>query len=127
MKLPFSIDRLYTTDLSKSQVTDELTNVVIEKKFSGLSIDKFVTDISENRFVIGRSTYGLDGFTLERYPVIEGIYFSERPLTINILIKPSYFTIVFFSIFVFTTSIPTPLPETELTFSAVENPGKKMS
>ena len=118
MKLPFSIDRLYTTDLPKSQVTAELTIAVIDTKVSALSIDKFVTDISENRFVIGRSTYGLDGFTLERYPVIEGIYFSERPLTINILIKPSYFTIVFFSIFVF-TFIPTAIFVDKLTINGV--------
>ena len=102
MKLPFSIDKFYTTHLSKSQVTEELTNLVTEKIFEGLRTDKFVTEISKKRFLIGRNTYGLDGFALERYPTIEGIYFSERPLTLNILIKPSYFTIIFFSIFVFT-------------------------
>src|SRR5687767_7878078 len=102
MKLPFSIDRYYTTHLTRSQVTEELNNLVTEKKFGGLRTDKFVTGISENSFLIGRNTYGLDGFTLEQYPVIEGIFFSERPVTINVLIKPSYFAILFFSIFVFT-------------------------
>lgn len=101
MKLPFSIDRYYSTTLSKTQVREELNNLVTERKFGGLRTDKFVTDISENRFLIGRNTYGVDGFTLEQYPVIEGIFFSERPVTINILIKPSYFTILFFSVFVF--------------------------
>ena len=32
-----------------------------------------------------------------------------------------------FSMFLFTTSIPTPRPDTEVTFSAVENPGSKIS
>ena len=102
MKLPFSIDKYYTTHLSKSQVAEELNNLVTEKKFGGLRRDKLVTQISESGFIIGRNSYGVDGFTLEQYPAVEGIYFSERPLTINIQIKPSYFNIIFFSIFVVT-------------------------
>jgi hypothetical protein len=102
MILPFSIDRYYTTHLSKSQITKELDGLVTEKKFRGLRTDKIVTSTSESGFMIGRNTYGVDGFTLEQYPVIQGIYFSERPLTINILIKPNYFIIFFFAIFVFT-------------------------
>ena len=102
MKLPFSIDKYYTTHLSRSQVAEELNNLVTEKKFGGLRRDKLVTQISESGFIIGRNSYGVDGFTLEQYPAVEGIYFSERPLTINIQIKPSYFNIIFFSIFVFT-------------------------
>lgn len=118
MKLPFSIDRYYTTHLSKSQVTEELTSLVTEKKFGGLRTDKFVADVSENRFLIGRNTYGLDGFTFEHYPVIEGIYFSEKPLTINILIRPSYFTIIFFSFFVF-TFIPVAIFVDKMTINGV--------
>ena len=102
MKLPFSIDKYYTTHLSRSQVAEELNNLVTEKRFGGLRRDKLVTQISEGGFIIGRNSNGVDGFTLEQYPTVEGIYFSERPLTINILIKPSYFNIIFFSIFVFT-------------------------
>ena len=102
MKLPFSINRFYTTHLSKTQVRDELNTLMTEKKFGGLRTDKFVVIISDDRFAIGRKTYGVDGFTLEQYPAIKGIYFSETPLKINIVIKPSYFTIIFFSIFVFT-------------------------
>lgn len=102
MKLPFSIDRYFTTHLSKTQIAEELNSLRTEKKFGGLRTDKFITNTSESGFIIGRNTYGVDGFTLEQYPVIEGIYFSESPVIINILIKPSYFTILFFSIFVFT-------------------------
>ena len=118
MKLPFSIDRYYTTHLSKSQIAEQLTNLVTEKKYGGLRTDEFVTDISENRFVIVRNTYGVDWFTFERYPLIEGIYFSERPLIINILIKPSYLAVLFFSIFVF-TFIPAAIFVDKMTINGV--------
>ena len=118
MKLPFSIDRYYTTHLSKSQVADELNDLDAEKKFGGLRTDKFATSTSESNFLIGRNTYGVDGFTLEQYPVIEGFYFSEKPLIINILIKPDYFTILFFSIFVF-TFIPAAIFVDKMTINGV--------
>lgn len=102
MKLPFTIDRNYSTDLSKSQVNEVMNNLDTQKQFGGLRTDKFVAQTSESGFIVARNTYGLDGFTLEQYPVVEGLYISERPMTINIVIKPSYFTILFFSIFVFT-------------------------
>jgi hypothetical protein len=101
MKLPFTIDRYYSTNLSKSQVIEELNNLASQKKFGGLRTDEFVSQASESGFIVGRNTYGLDGFTLEQYPAVEGFYISDRPLTINIIVKPSYFTILFFSIFVF--------------------------
>jgi len=100
MKLPFTIDRYYFTDLSKSQVVEELNNLTTQKQFGGLRTDKFVAQTTESGFIVGRNTYGLDGFTLGQYPPVEGLYISERPLTINIIIKPSYFTILFFSVFV---------------------------
>ena len=102
MKLPFTIDRYYSTDLAKHQVAEELNNLTSQKQFGGLKTDNFIAQTSENGFIVERNTYGLDGFTLEQYPVVEGAYISERPLTINIVIKPSYFTILFFSVFVFT-------------------------
>ena len=118
MKLPFSLDRYYTTPLSKIQVIEEINNLSTEKKFGGLRSDKLVTQISENGFLISRKTYGVDGFTLEQYPLIEGIYFSEMPLTINILIKPSYFTILFFSLFVL-TFIPASIFVDKMTINGV--------
>jgi hypothetical protein len=118
MKLPFSINRYYTTHFSKSQVAEELSNLATVKKFRGLRTDKYVTDISDNRFRIDRQTYGVHGFTLGQFPVIEGIYFSERPLTMNILIKPSYFAILFFSLFVF-TFIPAAIFVDKMTFNGV--------
>ncbi len=101
MKLPVTIDRCYFTDLSKNQVNEELNSLTNQKQFGGLRTDKFVAQTSETGFTIGRNTYGLDGFTLEQYPEIKGFYISEIPLTINIVIKPNYFAILFFSIFFF--------------------------
>ncbi len=99
-------------------MAEELTNLTDEKKFGGLRVDKFATGIQENGFFIDRNTYGLDGFTFERYPVIEGIYFSENPLVINILIKPRYFTIIFFSLFVL-TFIPVAIFADKMTINGV--------
>ena len=101
MKLPFSIDNFYTTHLSKNQVIEELKSLTNQKKFGGFRTDEIISTISENSFIIQRNTYGVDFFTLERYPVVEGVFFSDRPLIINILIKPNYFIILFFAIFVF--------------------------
>ena len=50
MKPPFSIDKYYTTHLSKTQVIEELNSLVTEKKFGWLRTDKSVTHISENSF-----------------------------------------------------------------------------
>ncbi|QNA46136.1 hypothetical protein [Lacibacter sediminis] len=102
MQSPFTIDKYYSTDLSKSQVFEEMNNLDTEQQFGGLRTDKFIAQTSESGFIVIRNTYGLDGFTLEQYPTLEGYYISEKPLTINIVVKPRYFTILFFSIFVFT-------------------------
>lgn len=101
MKLPFSIDHSYTTYLTKTQIKEELENLAPSKTFGGLRKDNFVSTVSEEDFIIWRETIGVDFFTLERYPVIRGSYVASNPLTINILIKPGYFTILFFAVFVF--------------------------
>ena len=101
MRLPFKIDKFYSSDLSKEQVIEELNNLSSQKLFGGLRTDKFGAQTSEGGFIVERNAVGLDGFTLENYPVVHGFYISERPLTINIVIKPNYFTILFFSLFVF--------------------------
>lgn len=102
MKLPFTIDKYYSTDLTKDKVIEELNNLTDQKQFGGLRTDKFFVEFFEGGFVVGRKTYGLDGFTLAQYPAITGFYNSEKPLTLNIIVKPDYFTILFFAIFVFT-------------------------
>lgn len=102
MKLPFTIDRYYSSDLSKNQVIEDMTNLAPIKKFKGMRIDHFQEENTETSFVVERFTSGLDGFTLEQYPVIEGFYISEKPLILNIVIKPNYLTLLFFSLFVFT-------------------------
>ena len=118
MKLPFSIDRCYTTFLTRNQVTDELSKLTTEKHFGGLRTDKFVAEVADNSFFIARKTQGVDGFALEQYPVIEGIYFADNPVVINIIIKPSYGTIAFFALFVF-TFIPAAIFVDKMTFNGV--------
>jgi hypothetical protein len=102
MKLPLSIDKYYTTHLSKAQVANELNQPGKEKKYGGLRVDRFVKQTDERGFIIGGNTTGLDGFTLAKYPIIKGNYFSENPLVINIVIRPNYFTTIFLAIFAFT-------------------------
>jgi len=118
MRALLKVDRYYTTHLSKSQITDELNDLALKKEFGGLRIDRFISTISENGFVIQRSTSGVDFFTLEQYPTVEGIYFSDNPTIINILIRPNYLTIAFFSLFVF-VFIPTSLFIDEMTINGV--------
>lgn len=100
MKLPFSIDKYYITDLSKEEVNEELNNLTKEKKYAGLRTDKFIVETSESGFIVGRNTYGIDGFTFEQYPVVEGVYFPGKSTSINIIIKPRYLMIFLFSVFV---------------------------
>jgi hypothetical protein len=102
MRLPFKIDRYYTTDLSKRQVIDVLDNLSNHKQFSGLSAGKFIAQTSESHFVVEQDNSGVDGTTFEQHPEIEGYYVADTPLVINIIITPNYFVILFFSIFVFT-------------------------
>lgn len=118
MRAPLKVDRYYTTHLSKDQITDKLSDLTLQKEFGGLRIDRFISTISENGFVIQRSSSGVDFFTLEQYPTIEGIYFSDNPTIINILIRPNYLMIAFFSLFVF-VSIPTSLFIDEMTINSV--------
>jgi len=118
MKLPLSIDNYYSTNLTKEQVIEVLNNLDIQKQFRGLRTDEFIVETTDSGFMVGRNTSGLDGFTLEEYPVIEGVFTCDKPLTINIKIKPSYSTIVFFSIFVF-IFIPVGLFSDEMTINHV--------
>jgi hypothetical protein len=118
MKSFFKVDRYYIAQLSKSQIVDKLNDLTTQKEFGGLRVDRFVLTISENGFLIQRNTSGVDFFTLERYPAIEGIYFSDNPIIINILIRPNYLMIAFFALFVF-VFIPTSLFIDEMTINGV--------
>ena len=99
MRKPFSVDKYYTTHLTKDQLVQEIANLTTEKKYGGLRVDKFITSFGIDGFSIKRKTYGLDRFILGRYSAIEGIFISEKPLTINLRIRPSYLPIIFFSFF----------------------------
>jgi hypothetical protein len=101
MRLFFLANKNYSTVLSKEEIIHELNNLENEKKFGGLKVDKFNTNINDSTFSIQRYSNGLDGFTIEQFPLIKGEIFSEKPTLLNIMLKPSLFTIFFFSIFVF--------------------------
>lgn len=118
MRLPFSINTYYTTHLSKNQVLEELDKLSTDKKIYGLRTDHFMIQPSETGFLIVRNTAGVDAATFEQYPPIEGIYYSEKPLVVNIKIKPNYFIILFFSIFFF-TFIPVGIFIDEMTINGV--------
>ncbi len=118
MKNFVSVDKFYTTHLTKDQLIQEIANLATQKKYGGLRVDKFITSFGIDGFSIIRKTYGLDGFTLERYPAIEGNFISEKPLTVNLRIRPSYFMIIFlsFSVFAF---IPSAIFVDEMTVNGV--------
>ena len=118
MRLPFSIDNYYSTHLSKSQVTEQLNSLTLQKELDTGQTDNFDVTVSEHSFMVQRTTNSPDRNGGEKHPAIEGFYFSERPLVINIVIKPSYFLILFFSIFVF-TFIPVSIFIDEMTINGV--------
>lgn len=99
MKHPFAVDKYYTTHLTKVQLIHEIAHIGTQKKYGGLLIDEFIASFGIDGFLIKRKTYGLDGFKPGRYPAIEGIFISEKPLTVNLRIKPSLFIIILFSFF----------------------------
>ena len=118
MSALLKVNRYYTTHLSKSQITEEVNSLVLQKQFGGLRTDRFISTIWENGFEIQRETSGVDFFTLEQYPAIEGNYISENPTIINVLIRPNYWMIAFFSLFVF-TFIPASIFVDEMTINGV--------
>jgi hypothetical protein len=119
MRLTLSTNKSYSSILSKEEIIHELNNLDREKKFGGLKVDQFDTNIMDSNFSIQRYSNGLDGFTLEKFPLINGEIISEKPTVINIKLKPNLFTIVFFAIFVF-TFIPVGIFIDEMTINGVK-------
>jgi hypothetical protein len=100
MKLPFTIEKLYTTKFSFDEIVQELENKNSIKYLGGLRVDKYKHDIVDKEFYVQRYSNGIDAF-LEYFPLIKGEIVNENPTRIFLTLKPSYFTIIFFSIFVF--------------------------
>lgn len=100
MRLPFTIEKLYTTNLTFDEIAQELENKNSIKYFGELRVDKYKHDIVENGFYVQRYSNGIDAF-LEYFPLIKGEIVNEKPTRVFLTFKPSYFTIIFFSIFVF--------------------------
>ena len=100
MRLPFTIEKLYTTSLSFNEIVQELENKNSIKYFGGLRVDKYKHDIVDLGFYVQRYSNGIDAF-LEYFPLIKGEIVNEKPTRVFLTLKPSYFTIIFFSLFVF--------------------------
>jgi hypothetical protein len=99
MRLPFTIEKLYTTRLSFEEIVQELENKNSIKYFGGLRVDKYKHGIVDGTFYVQRYSNGIDAF-LEYFPVIKGEIVNEKPTRVFLTFKPSYFYIIFFSIFV---------------------------
>lgn len=100
MRLPFTIEKLYTTKLSFNEIVQKLENKNSVKLFGGLRVDKYNHNIVNNRFYVKRYSNGIDAL-LEYFPLIKGELVNEKPSRIFLTVKPNYLTILFFSMFIF--------------------------
>jgi hypothetical protein len=99
MKFPFTIVKKYKTLKTKDEINDIINSQGNEKLLYGLRIDKFYTEFKTNEFKIYRESFGVD-FFLENYPLITSKIMSENPTKLEVEIKPNYFNIAFFGLFV---------------------------
>jgi hypothetical protein len=100
MRLPFTIEKLYTTRLSFDQIVQELENKNSMKYLGGLRVDKYKHNIIERGFFVQRYSNGANALS-EYFPLIKGEIVNEKPMRVYLTLKPSYVTIIFFFIFVF--------------------------
>lgn len=98
MKLPFTIEKLVTTQLTFSQIVERLEDRQSIKSFGGLRVDKYRFVVQEDEFYVGRNAYGLDAL-LEYFPLIVGKVVGQQPTQIHLKLKPDYFFIGFFCVF----------------------------
>ena len=102
MRLPFTIEKLYTSKFTFAEIAKELENKSSIKYFGGFRVDKYRHNIFENGFYVQRYSNGIDAF-LEYFPLIKGEVVNEKPTRLFLTFKPSYFTIIlsFIVVFVF--------------------------
>ncbi|WP_395055888.1 hypothetical protein [Flavobacterium sp.] len=99
MKFPFTIIKKYKTLKTKDDIYDIINSQGNEKLLYGLRVDKFYSEFKNNEFKIYRESFGVDAF-LENYPLITSRILNENPTKLEVEIKPNYFNIIFFGIFV---------------------------
>ena len=100
MRLPFTIKKLYSTRFSAEEILQNLENKNSIKYFAGLRVDKYKFEITDDGFYVQRYSNGIDAL-LEYFPLIKGEIINRDPTRIFLTFKPSYFAIIFFSIFIF--------------------------
>ncbi len=100
MKFSFSIEETYKSELSKDKIIELIQSNNAEKKFGGLKIIKYRYVINDSFFEVQKYANGLDAL-IEKFPLIKGQISSENPTLVTLRIIPNYFSIIFFSIFVF--------------------------
>jgi hypothetical protein len=97
--LPFTILRKYKTDLTYSEIKKILDEKTPEKYLLGMKIDKYEYEENNKTIKIQRYSLGVDAF-LESFPLIKMKIETENPIIANVKFTPSYFSILFFAIFV---------------------------
>lgn len=112
MKLPLTIYGTYTSELTNSEILEYIENIGTRKKFKGIEVDKFYSEIAANSFILNGQSYGLD-FITKTYPIIYCRIEKEKPTTLELKIVPNYsnigflllFTVLFISFVIFMTEI----------------------
>ena len=97
--LPFTISGKYKTDLTYSEIKKILDVNTPEKYLLGMKVDKYEYEENGKILIIQRYSLGLDAF-LESFPLIKMKIESENPIIADVKFTPSYFSILFFAIFV---------------------------
>lgn len=97
--LPLTIYENYKTDLTYSEVKNILNKKNPEKYLLGLKVDKYDYEENNKTLKIQRYSIGLDAF-LESFPLVKLKIESENPIIANVKFTPSYFSILFFAVFV---------------------------
>jgi hypothetical protein len=96
MKLPLTVDALYTTILTKEEIMRVVYSEEKETSFLGMKVEEHKGRMVGNEFEVARQASGISAF-IEPYPLIKG-WTYENPMRIKLKIIPKYFDILFFSI-----------------------------
>jgi hypothetical protein len=99
--LPLTISGKYKTNFDYLEIKNILDEKMPEKYFMGMKVDKYEYEVNNKTLKIQRYSLGLDAF-IESFPLIRIKIESENPIIANIKLTPSYFSILFFAVFVFT-------------------------
>jgi len=97
--LPLTIHGKYKTDLTYNEIKKILETKNSEKYLLGMKIDKYAYEENDATLKIQRYSLGIDAFS-ESFPIINMKVESQNPIIADIRFTPSYFSILFFLVFV---------------------------